>query len=57
MEPVCMVCLFSLQEQLLAESEVSLLSERDIVERLEHYLPRKGRTEKEVYEAMRERHK
>lgn len=54
---VCMVCLFSLQEQLLAENEVPLLSVRDIVELLEHYLPRKGRTEEEVFEAMRESHK
>ena len=54
---VCIACLFSLQEQLLAQSEVPLLSVRDIVELLEHYLPRKGRTEEDVFEAMRQRHK
>lgn len=57
MAMVCIAYLFSLKEQLLAESEVPLLSVRDVTELLEYYLPRKGRTEQEVFEAMRERHK
>lgn len=54
---VCMAYLFTLKEQLLMESEVPLLSVRDVTELLECYLPRKGRTEEEVFEAMKQRHK
>lgn len=49
----CMANLSTPKELLLAESEVPLL--RDIVALLKNHLPRKGRTEQEVFEAMRER--
>ena len=57
MAMVCMAMLFLARERILAVEQAPLLSARDVVELLAHYLPRRNRTEQEVLEAMRTRHK
>lgn len=54
---VCMAFLFTLKEQILLECDVPLLSVRDVTELLEHYLPKKNRSEEEVLETIRSRHR
>jgi SRSO17 transposase len=53
----CLASLFALKEQMLQQAEIPLLSVRDITELLEYYLPRKGRSESEVIQAMLDRHR
>lgn len=54
---VCLAQLFSLKERVALETEVPLLSVRDIVELLEYYLPRKTRDEREVIANLKKRHR
>ena len=56
MAMVCLALLFTVQEREALRQEVPLLTVRDIVELLEIYLPRRDRTEAEVWAAMRRRH-
>jgi prophage antirepressor-like protein len=45
-----------LKERLLAAKHTPLLSARDIVELLAYYLPRRNRTEDQIFESMQLRH-
>jgi len=54
---VCLAMLFVVRERILAADHTPLLSARDVVELLAHYLPRRNRTEEEVLASMRARHK
>jgi len=56
MAMVMMASLFMLKERLLHNKSVDLLSCQDIVELLTYYLPRKDRSEQEVFGAMIKRH-
>lgn len=56
MAMVCLALLFTVQEREALQQELPLLTVRDIVELLEIYLPRRDRTEAEVWAAMRRRH-
>jgi SRSO17 transposase len=53
---VCLAMLFVLKERLLAAEHTPLLSARDIVELLAYYLPRRNRSEDQVFESMQLRH-
>jgi SRSO17 transposase len=53
---VCLAMLFVLKERLLAAEHTPLLSARDIVELLAYYLPRRNRTEDQIFESMQLRH-
>jgi SRSO17 transposase len=53
---VCLAMLFVLKERLLATEHTPLLSARDIVELLAHYLPRRNRSEEQIFESMQLRH-
>lgn len=53
---VCMVTVFMAREKRKKRVEFPLLSYRDIVELLDHYLPRRNREEKEVHEQIKKRH-
>jgi len=53
---VCLAMLFVLKERLFAAEEAPLLSARDVVELLNHYLPRRDRSEADVMESLRRRH-
>ncbi len=57
MSMVMMGMLFMLEERILNEKEVELLSCQDIVELLNHYLPRADVTEEEVLRNMQRRHR
>jgi SRSO17 transposase len=54
---VCLALLFTIKMRLNARIEAPLLSTRDITELLDFYLPRKGLTEAEVLEQIRQRHR
>jgi SRSO17 transposase len=56
MAMVALAQLFTIKERLLNE-EVPLLSARDIVDLLAHYLPRRERTEAEVFRQLQARHR
>jgi hypothetical protein len=56
MSLVMLAMLFLLKERNVNKKELSLLSCQDIVELLDHYLPRRDRTEKEVFMNMYIRH-
>lgn len=56
MAMVMMASLFMLKERLLHNKSVDLLSCQDIVDLLTYYLPRKDRSEQEVFNAMIKRH-
>lgn len=53
---VCMATVFMAREKRRSRVEFPLLSCRDIVELLDHYLPRRNREEKEVHEQIKKRH-
>ncbi|MES2704965.1 MAG: IS701 family transposase [Verrucomicrobiota bacterium] len=53
---VCLAQLFTVRERLAALPAVPLLSARDLVELLDHYLPRRPRNEDEVFRQMALRH-
>ena len=53
---VCLAMLFVLKERLLAAEHTPLLSARDIVELLAYYLPRRNRSEDQVFQSMQLRH-
>lgn len=53
---VCMATVFMAREKHKKRVEFPLLSYRDIVELLDHYLPRRNREEKEVHEQIKKRH-
>lgn len=53
---VCLATVFMAREKRRTRAEFPLLSCRDIVELLDHYLPRRGRDEKEVHEQIKKRH-
>ena len=53
---VCLAKLFTVRERLAALPEVPMLSARDLVELLDHYLPRRPRDEAEVFRQMILRH-
>ena len=53
---VCLAMLFVLKERLLAAEHTPLLSARDIVELLAYYLPRRNRSEDQIFESMQLRH-
>jgi SRSO17 transposase len=53
---VCLAMLFVLKERLLAAKHTPLLSARDIVELLAYYLPRRNRSEDQIFESMQLRH-
>lgn len=53
---VCLAMLFIVKERLLAQSDVPLLSARDVVELLAIYLPRRNRDPDDVLKQIRERH-
>jgi len=57
MSLVCLALLFSTKVRQKQSSEAPLLSVRDITELLDYYLPRNGRTEAEVFEQIRRRHR
>jgi SRSO17 transposase len=54
---VCLAQLFTVRERLAVVDSVPLLSVRDIIELLDLYLPRRERTEAEVFRQMQERHR
>jgi len=54
---ICLACLFVVKEQRIAKEEMPLLTARDITELLDIYLPRRERTEGEIYRQIRERHR
>jgi SRSO17 transposase len=54
---VCLAMFFVVRERVFAADHTPLLSARDVVELLTHYLPRRTRTEAEVLASMRARHK
>src|ERR1700728_3141922 len=54
---VCLAMLFVVRERILAADHTPLLSARDVVELLAHYLPQRNRIEEEVLASMRARHK
>jgi SRSO17 transposase len=54
---VCLALLFTIKMRLNTRIEAPLLSTRDITELLDFYLPRKGLTEAEVLEQIRQRHR
>ncbi|HEY5792792.1 MAG TPA: hypothetical protein VIS74_05800, partial [Chthoniobacterales bacterium] len=49
--------LFSLKQRIAYSQQAPLLSVRDVVELLEHYLPRAQKTEAEVLAARAKRHR
>jgi hypothetical protein len=53
---VCLAQLFTVRERLAALPDVPMLSARDLVELLSHYLPRRPRDEAEVFRQMNLRH-
>ena len=53
---VCLALLFITKERLLAHEHTPLLSARDITEMLAFYLPRRDRSEEEIFRVMRARH-
>lgn len=53
---VCLAQLFTVRERLAVLPEVPLLSARDLVELLDHYLPRRPRDGDEVFRQMALRH-
>lgn len=53
---VCLAQLFLLKQRILLNSELPLLSARDLVELLAFYLPRRPRSETEVIRQLRKRH-
>jgi hypothetical protein len=53
---VCLAMLFVLKERLLAAEHTPLLSARDIVELLAYYLPRRNRSEAQIFQSMQLRH-
>jgi SRSO17 transposase len=53
---VCLAMLFVLKERLLAAEHTPLLSARDIVELLAYYLPRRNRSEDQIFQSMQLRH-
>jgi SRSO17 transposase len=53
---VCLAMLFVLKERLLASEHTPLLSARDIVELLAYYLPRRNRSEDQIFQSMQLRH-
>lgn len=52
----CLAQLFTARERLAALPDVPMLSARDLVELLDHYLPRRPRDEAEVFRQMIRRH-
>lgn len=54
---VSLAMLFVVKERIEHADSAPLLSARDIVELLDHYLPRRGGTEQEVYEDLMRRHR
>jgi SRSO17 transposase len=54
---VCMALLFIEQYKAQIEEEVPLLTARDITELLAFYLPRRNKTEAQVHEQIRDRHR
>lgn len=54
---VSLAMLFVVKERIAHADTVPLLSTRDIVELLDHYLPRRGGTEEEVYSDLIRRHR
>lgn len=57
MSMVMMALLFMLRERIVNKKELDILSCQDIVDLLNHYLPRKDRTEEAVLKNMLERHR
>jgi SRSO17 transposase len=53
---VCLATVFMAREKSRSHAEFPLLSCRDIVELLDHYLPRRNRDEKEMYRQIKKRH-
>lgn len=53
---VCMATVFMAREKRRSRMAFPLLSYRDIVELLDHYLPRRSRDEQELHEQIRKRH-
>lgn len=53
---VCLAMLFVLKERWSAAEHTPLLSARDIVELLAHYLPRRNRSEAQIFQSMQLRH-
>lgn len=53
---VCLAQLFTVRERLAVLPDVPLLSARDLVELLDHYLPRRPRDEDEIFRQMALRH-
>lgn len=54
---VALAQLFTVKERIACEEGMPLLSTRDVVELLAHYLPRRERTEQEIFRQMRARHR
>ncbi len=54
---VCMALLFTEIYKETVKVETPLLTARDITELLAYYLPRRDRTEAEVHEQIRKRHR
>lgn len=54
---VCLAQLFTVRERIADVDSVPLLSVRDIIELLDLYLPRRERTEAEVFRQLLERHR
>ena len=57
MAMVSLAMLFMLKERILNESDVTLLSCQDIVELLNHYLPRADKSEEAIFKQLEKRHK
>jgi uncharacterized protein YjhX (UPF0386 family) len=57
MAMVALAQMFTVKERIASEEGKPLLSTRDVVELLARYLPRRERTEKEIFRQMRARHR
>jgi SRSO17 transposase len=56
MAMICLAMLFVVKERALAADHAPLLSTRDVVELLDYYLPRRNRTEAQVFATLHARH-
>ena len=53
---VCLALLFAVKERVALATHLPLLTVRDLVELFEIYLPRRERSEAEIWAAMEQRH-
>jgi len=53
---ICLATVFMAKEKQISKSTIPLLSCRDIVELLDHYLPRRHREEEELHAQIEKRH-